>query len=116
LIEIKFKLNGNGHPKFYELLKEIGDLHDRKNSDYAERGQPLSNFRMSELLGVKPWVGTLVRMSDKWCRVLQLTKKHNVGEQEAVSDESLEDTLKDLAIYALITIILMEEEQNQNSI
>jgi len=102
-------LEGNGHPKFYELLEEIGRLHDMKNADYAKQGEPLSNFKECKDFGVVPSKGVLVRLSDKWCRVKQLANK----ETPSVKSESIIDTLKDLAVYSLITIILYEEEKCQ---
>ena len=97
---------GNGHPRFYELLEEIRRLHDMKNADYAKKGDPLSNFRMCEQFGIPAWKGCLVRISDKVSRIFNLAAK---GEA-AVRDESIVDTLKDLATYSLICIILYEEQ------
>lgn len=93
-----------GHKKFYELLKKIEDLHDRKNSNYANDSDPLSNLKQSEQFGIPAWQGTLVRMSDKWSRITELAK----GKEDLVG-EAIEDTLLDLAIYSLLCIILYEE-------
>src|ERR1017187_7505130 len=95
-----------GHARFYELLKEMEELHDRKNSNYARDDDPLSNFRECRSFGVEPHVGTMVRMSDKWSRLCQLIggKKDNVG-------ESIKDTLIDLAVYCLLEVILLEEHE-----
>lgn len=80
-------------------------IHDAKNSDYAADGDPLSNLKRSSVLGVEPWRGCLVRMSDKWSRLEQLAG----GKQPQVKDEALEDTLIDLANYCLLCIVLREE-------
>lgn len=101
-----------GHPRFYEILDEMRELHDRKNADYAgkESGDPLANFRISERFGVSAWLGCLVRLSDKFSRISVLAKRLNLGKEGAsVSDETIEDTLKDLANYAVLTLILFEE-------
>ena len=95
----------HGHPRFYELLDQIGDLHDRKNSNYAADNDPLSNLRLCESFGVPASVGTMVRMSEKWSRLTELTK----GKQDRVG-ESMTDTLMDMAIYSLLEIILIEEQ------
>lgn len=105
--KIEFELQGNGYPRFYELLREIGELHDRKNSDYARKDDALSNFRECERFGVAAWKGCLVRLSDKWSRIVRLAEKADTGEVVQV-DESLVDTLMDLANYSLLTIILYE--------
>lgn len=92
-----------GHPKFYELIREICELHDRKNADYARDDDPLSNFRQAEALGIPAWKGVLVRMSDKWSRIQELSSG------KTPQNESLRDSLIDLAVYSLIDIVLLEE-------
>lgn len=92
-----------GHPKFYELIKEICELHDKKNSDYAKDGDPLSNFHRAEAFGIPAWKGVLVRMSDKWSRIEELSNG------KTPQNESLRDSLIDLAVYALIDVVLLEE-------
>ncbi len=94
-----------GHPKFYELLARMEAIHDAKNHDYSADADPLSNFRKCEVFGIPAWRGSLVRMSDKWSRIEQLAG----GKNAAVKDEALEDTLLDLANYALLTIVLKQE-------
>lgn len=93
-----------GHLRFYQLVKEIADLHERKNQNYGAEEDPLSNFKMCRLLGVSPFTGILVRMSDKWARIQALAK----GKPDLVG-ESIVDTLKDLSVYSLLAIILYEE-------
>ena len=56
-------------------------------------------------MGIPAWKGCLVRLSDKFSRLCSFAKK----EQYEVKDESIEDTLKDLAVYALIAVILYRE-------
>jgi len=97
------------HPRFYELLEEMRRIHDKKNSDYSKSGDPLSNFRLCEDFGIPAWMGVIVRISDKYSRITQLASKILQGENAAVKDESLKDTLIDLANYSLLAIILLEE-------
>lgn len=94
-----------GHPRFFELLKIMEDVHRRKNSNYAEVKQALSNFYESESFGVPAELGVMTRLSDKWCR----TKRLISGVKDVVG-ESLGDTLIDLANYSLILIIVLEEK------
>lgn len=96
-----------GHSRFYELLWEIAEIHGRKNKDYAGTEHPLSNLKESERFGIPAWKGTLVRMSDKWDRIVNLAKHNN----PAVKSESITDTLMDLAVYSLLAIILFEEHE-----
>lgn len=99
-----------GHPRFYKLLKQMEDLHDRKNSNYAQDSNPLSNFMECEEFGVPAHIGTMVRMSDKWSRLVQLMG----GKQDAVG-ESVKDTLMDLAVYCLLEIILVERHEAESN-
>jgi hypothetical protein len=97
-----------GHPMFHELLKTMAEIHNAKNQDYGD-GKPLGNFEEARDLGVEPWRGALIRMSDKWSRVKSLANKDE--QKGAVDDESFEDTLIDLANYSLLTIVLRREER-----
>lgn len=38
----------HGHPKFYQILEEMAQLHSDKNHDYAESDRPLGNFERYE--------------------------------------------------------------------
>ncbi len=93
----------HGDPRFYVLLDEIAALHSRKNHDYSKPEEPLSNFTRSEALGVEAWRGVLVRMSDKWSRIEQLASG------KTPKNESMRDSLIDLAVYALIDVLLLED-------
>lgn len=99
-----------GHPRFYELLDGLADLHNRKNNNYASDGDPLSNLRLCETFGVPATTGVMVRLSDKWSRLTELMK----GKQDLVG-ESVTDTLRDMAIYALLEIILIEEDSKKKT-
>ena len=94
-----------GHPRFYELLDEIAELHSAKNHDYAGEGDPLRNLRACERMGMEPWIGVLVRLQDKASRLESFVKQG----QLKVKNESLVDTLMDNAVYSLLGIILFEE-------
>jgi hypothetical protein len=97
-----------GHPRFYELLLTIAELHARKNHDYSKDGDPLSNFRQAEWFQISPFKGILLRMGDKWSRIAELSKK-----EARVSGESMLDSLMDNAVYSLLAIILWEEENKE---
>jgi len=94
-----------GDPRFYQLLEKMATIHSNKNHDYAG-DDPLSNFRMSEKIGIPAWKGCLVRMGDKYSRICNFAKQ----EKFEVEDEKIEDTLLDLAVYSLICIILHTEK------
>jgi hypothetical protein len=94
-----------GHPRFYELLLTIAKLHADKNHDYSADKDPLSNLRECEGFGVDAFKGTMVRLSDKWSRLKQLSQK-----EARVKNESIMDTLMDMSVYSLLAIVLLEEE------
>lgn len=101
-----------GHPRFYELVETIKQLHSRKNQDYADsEHDPLSNFRLCEDAGISAYDGVLTRISDKFSRIMRLRFKQKNSQTQAVNEEPVTDTLMDLAVYSLIAIILMEEEE-----
>lgn len=97
----------HGHPKFYELLDQMAELHSRKNHDYAG-DDPLSNLRAPEEIGVPAWKGILIRLMDKWGRLKTFA---NTGTFE-VENESVEDTLMDNAVYSLLCIIVLGEDKD----
>lgn len=89
--------------KFHRLLKEAGELHDKKQNDYGVDHDPFANVRASEDFGVPGWVGCMMRANDKMKRI---QKAASGGE---LANESLRDSLMDLAVYSLIGIVLLEE-------
>lgn len=92
------------------VLQRARDLHIAKNAGYAgaDNPDPWANFRLSTQFGVTPLKGVYVRMSDKYIRIQNLRKDPS---NERVG-ESILDTLRDLAAYALIAVCLMRESEN----
>ncbi|MGM8137644.1 DUF1599 domain-containing protein [Enterococcus italicus] len=70
-----------------------------KNADYGN-----SFDKSLDEFGI---VASLVRMTDKLNRAKQLSHK------EARVDESMRDTLMDLANYAVMTVLWMETESEE---
>lgn len=104
-IPVPVKKEESGHPRFFQLVDIMQEIHRRKNNNYASKGTPLSNFDKAKKLGIPPWKGVLIRCSDKWSRIEELSN----GKIDLV-DESLADTLIDMANYAVIALILLERE------
>lgn len=94
---------------YLKLLDDMIELHKAKSAGYAGVDNPdaWANFREAEAFGVPAETGALIRMSDKWARIKSLLRN---ADNEQVG-ESLEDTLKDLAAYALIYICLRRERE-----
>lgn len=81
------------------LCQELNALYARKNHDYGDSFHQTyieEGFAMSR-----------IRLSDKLNRFKSLTRKPTMDQQ--VTDESIRDTLIDLANYALMTVLEMEE-------
>lgn len=95
---------------YRKLLDDAWDLHIRKNAGYAgaDNPDPWANFRMAEDFGISAFEGCLVRMTDKYARIRSLRKNPDNDQV----NESIRDTLQDLAAYALIAICLLDEEKN----
>ena len=85
--------------KFRSIVNEMADLYEKKNSNYGD-----SFGQLFEELG--PTAG-LVPLWNKLHRATSLIKgsKNNF--------ESLEDTFKDLACYAIMNLIEMEAQKDK---
>lgn len=98
------------HPasaRFYELCDAVKAMHRSKSSDYGcpSGTDPLANIRNgAKFVGIEPWRAAMVRLSDK---VARLATYNATGK---LTYEGVEDTLLDLASYALLTLVLYEEE------
>lgn len=95
------------HPnsaRFHEILRELGELHDRKQQDYGSDKDPFANVRASTDWGIPPHVGALVRLNDKVKRLQAFARKGSLA------NESAEDSMRDIAVYAVIALVLYEQE------
>ncbi len=104
--------NNSRHPlsqKFHDLLDEAGELHDKKQADYGVDNDPFANIRASTDWGLDPWVGAMLRTTDKVKRLQAFAQKGSL------KNESARDSLMDIAVYSLIAIVLMEEENEDIS-
>ena len=82
-----------------QLTEQLIETYRAKNADYGDSFA--DSFRE---FGI---TSAVVRMNDKMNRIKSLSK----GEDRQVKDESLSDSLMDLANYALMTVIELENEQ-----
>jgi hypothetical protein len=107
-LESERGLSPQRHPnsaRFHELLAETGALHDSKQADYGRGDDPFANVRASEEWGVTGWTGAMIRLNDKVRRLQALAAN---GKLE---NESAEDSFRDIAVYALIALVLFEQEK-----
>ena len=96
------------NPRFHKLLEEIAALHDKKNTDYANEDDCLANLRGCMRLGLHPTVGTVIRMQDKWERI------ENYFKNGSLLNESLRDSFIDNAIYSLLAVTIIDEEEDKH--
>jgi hypothetical protein len=87
-------------PKFTALLAEMAQLHDKKNADYAKDGDPFSNFREAAevargFTGKDAVYAALIGV--KLARLREL-----LSSGKAPNNESVDDTRRDLAMYAAL--------------
>jgi len=106
-----------GHPKFYKILKELADLHNKKNYDYAGKGNnPLGNFKrcgsmVRALLkegGYEDLKVSLIYMSKQIDAVIDM-----IGNGREAQVEGITDKLNDIAVYAILSRILYEENNRK---
>ena len=96
------------NPKFNQLLRFIGALHDAKNVGYATGSDPLQNFRIANRFGLTTSQSIAVRLSDKinrWFNLMENDSKDKVG-------ESLEATGVDGIVYWMLWLVARAEEQD----
>ena len=82
------------------LCKEIHELYVKKNHDYGD-----SFGKTYKDLGI---ISAATRISDKYNRFIELAK----GNKPLVSTETIRDTLIDMANYALMTIIELDNNKD----
>ena len=102
-----------GHPDFYKLTKQEEELHSKKNYQYANKKDPLGNFKRSSRLASKlikddinkPLAMAMILMAKQIDAVYDI-----VGESKKNTIESLEDKFRDISIYSKLCIILNKEK------
>lgn len=84
-----------------QICMALNTLYARKNHDY---GDSFHQTFVEEGMAMPR-----IRLGDKFNRFKTLSRKLD---SQRVSDESLKDTLLDLANYAIMTVLEMEETGN----
>ena len=89
---------------FQGILREMLLLHQKKKQDYGSSSDPFANVRASEDFGIPGWLGAVIRANDKMSRL------KSFAETGVLANESVEDSLIDMANYAVIALVLYREE------
>jgi hypothetical protein len=93
----------NKYEKHKVICAELGLIYEKKNQTYGD-----AFGKTFKELGP---ISAVTRMTDKMNRIVSLVK----GQENLVADESLIDTLRDLANYCIMTIIEMEGVNRESS-
>ena len=83
--------------KHWEICEQLNQIYKSKNSDYGN-----SFSKQFEEYGL---VSSAIRIEDKFLRFKNLIKN-----EAQVKDESIEDTLLDLANYAIMSVMELRKE------
>lgn len=79
--------------RFRNIANSLADLYEKKNHDYGD-----SFGKTFKSLGI---ISAITRISDKYNRIVSLA----TTKEQKVKDEAIEDTLKDMASYCIMTLI-----------
>lgn len=79
--------------RFRNIANSLADLHEKKDHDYGD-----SFGKTFKSLGI---ISAITRISDKYNRIVSLA----TTKEQKVKDEAIEDTLKDMASYCIMTLI-----------
>ena len=94
-----------------DILDNMQAVYEAKDSDYSATGLPMGNLRKCEDAGIEAWRGCLVRIGDKMSRLENFLKE----KEYLVISEKAEDTVIDLANYAILMSCLIEEIKSPHS-
>lgn len=86
--------------RFYGITQEMGATYYKKNIDYGNS--------FDDSLDEDGLVVAKIRLGDKWKRFGQL-----INNDAKVSDESKRDTLLDMANYAIMTVMWMDNKEDK---
>lgn len=97
-IDEKEEKSENTTISFNTLLDQIKDTHERKNHDYGDSfTKSMDEFGMT---------AAAIRLTDKLSRFKAL-----INSEAKVKDESIEDTLLDMASYAIMTVEYLKKKK-----
>lgn len=86
--------------KHKEICNELNEIYNNKQHDYGD-----SFGQTFDKLGI---ISAITRISDKYNRLVSLCTKSE--EERKVKDESITDTLLDMANYCIMTVIELHKD------
>lgn len=96
---------------FEAITAKMLEVTKQKNADYTgDLSDPFKNFKQVEHMGIcSAEQGFLTRMTDKMMRISSFVKN---GELQ-VKDESVTDTLQDLAVYSILMLCYIKSKERK---
>ena len=89
-----------GSKHFHELLKTMGDIHNKKSHDYAQKDNPFSNFeRAAELV---KWFNNPIDQVFAGIIGIKLARLAELSNGKTPNNESIDDTRIDLSNYCVL--------------
>ena len=93
----------------FDICQELNKIYEQKNHDYGDS--------FHETWKEEGFAMARIRLSDKLNRFKKLSKIIELdNEDQMVKDESMQDTLLDLANYAIMTVMEMRIENVSESV
>lgn len=90
--------------KHMKLCEKLNEIYKQKNAAYGD-----SFSETFKRLGI---VSAVVRIADKYNRIVNLVGHKDVD----MGDESIRDTLLDMANYCIMTVIEMDDKQSKDAV
>lgn len=91
--------------EYKAMLDEIFELFVKKGKDYGTKDDHYQNLRAGEAWGIDAYIGAYIRLCDKLKRV----QKHWL--EGKLENETLEDSMRDIIVYAGNAYQLWKEKQ-----
>lgn len=88
----------NNVERHANICKLLNEMYCQKNNDYGN-----SFSKTFKQLGI---ISAVTRIADKFNRLVEMA----TGTERKVKDETMRDTLMDLANYAIMTVMELDEE------
>lgn len=85
--------------EFKNITEVMLDTYTKKNNDYG------NSFGLS--CDEEGLAASRIRLGDKWLRFKNLSKSNN---EQLVKDESITDTLLDMANYCIMTVMWLNKD------
>lgn len=91
-------MRNNNVSRFDEILQEMRELYEKKNSDYGNS--------FTETIQEFGFVPAVARINDKVKRMKNIVK----GQEMNVKEETFRDALLDTSVYCVLTLMEIENK------